>query len=516
MSRTKNSIRNVITGLGSQVLVIILKFVTRTVFISTLGKSYLGINGLFSDILTMLSLTELGLDTAINFKLYKPLAEKDDGRIRVLMKFYKSAYTVVGVTVLALGLFIIPFLPNFIKDYASLEELGINAAQIFVLYLMQSASSYLFFAYKSSIVKADQKEYMLNIAGYIISVISNVFQIISLLIWKNFIIYTFVLILFTIIENFVYAVIAQKHYSYVFLHEKEKLDISEVKDILKDLGALFIYKVNGVVLKATDNLVLSSFIGLAIVGMYSNYLMFYSAVKNILNKVYSSVKASTGNLFAIGTDKQKFEFFETMNFISALLYGTAAVGIAVVANELINIWIGPDYIIAQPFSILIGLEIYFVGIKTNLGQIRNVSGAFRQMWFRPVLGVVINLGVSIALVQSLGIYGVLIGTIASDVLTNFLVDPRIIYKYSLNNYKSVSTYYLRNAGYILVLTIVCVLDFMLCRIILPGHGLLSVLVHCLICGCSVPLAFFILFHNKHEWKYLMNKVSPSIIKFKII
>ena len=175
-SKLENSLLNLATSLGSQFLVIILNFITRTVFISTLGKEYLGINGLFTDILTMLSLTELGFDTAINYQMYKPIAEHDDKRVRVLMKFYKQAYRVIGVVILALGLCLIPTLPYLIRDYDSLAPLGINAAVVFILYLLHSASSYLFFAYRSAIVKANQKTYLLETAGYAVSIVRNAAQ----------------------------------------------------------------------------------------------------------------------------------------------------------------------------------------------------------------------------------------------------------------------------------------------------------------------------------------------------
>lgn len=504
-SRTKNSCLNFGTGLGGQLLSIGLKFVTRTVFIYTLGKSYLGINGLFSDILTMLSLTELGFDTAINFKLYKPLAEKDTKRVRLLMKFYRQAYTAVGMAILLLGLCMIPLLRFLIKDYESLEVLGINAVLIFVLYLLQSVSTYLLFAYRSAIIKADQKQYILNIAEYVITILTNIFQIIVLFVWHDFILYTASVIGFNILKNLVNAVIAQRYYPEVFTKEKESISKEEVKGLFKDCGALFVYKVNGVVLKATDNMVLSTFIGLAIVGLYSNYLLFYTTIKTLLNRVYTATKASMGNLFAVSSVEKKYQFFEIMNFVTIILYGTASVGVAVVANELIHCWIGDGYMIAQPLSVLIGIEILFVGLKTNLGQVRNISGAFRQMWFRPVLGIIINLGVSVAMVQKFGIYGVIIGTITADLLTNFMVDPSVIHKYSFQNYKPVSAYYKKNIIYILILFAVGTVDMLLCAVVLPGRGWLSVILHMVICGVSVPGIFVLLYWKTRECQYLVQK-----------
>lgn len=502
-SRTVNSIINVTTSIGGQLLSIVLKFVVRTVFIHTLGKTYLGINGLFSDILTMLSLTELGFDTAINFKLYKPLEENDGQRVRVLMKFYKQAYRIVGVAILVLGLCLIPVLPYLIKDYDNLANLGINATVIFLLHIMRSVASYLFFAYRSAVMRANQKKYILDIVGYFVVIGTSIAKILVLIFLKNFVLYTATVIFSNILQNLINATISKRYYPEFFEKENNRLSKEEVSGLLKDCGALFVYKVNGAVLKATDNTVISAFIGLSMVGLYSNYLLFYTTIKSLLNKVYAAVKASMGNLFVTGNLEKKYRFFQVMNFITAVLYGTAAVGIAVCANELIHMWVGDDYVIAQPFSILVGIEILFCGLKINLGQIRNVSGAFRQMWFRPVLGIFVNLGVSIWLVHVCGIYGVIIGTITADLLTNFLVDPSIIHKYSFENYKPVSEYYVKNIKYVLLLCAICGLDMWFCRIILPGCGWISVIIHIVIVGITVPGAFLALYWKSHECQYLI-------------
>lgn len=514
-TRVKNSILNVITGLSGQMFVLLLKFVTRTVFISVLGKSFLGINGLFSDILSMLSLTELGLDTAINFKLYKPLAEGDWQRVRILMKFYRNAYHVVGLTILGLGICLIPLLPFVINDYDSLEGLGINAAMIFFLYLMQSVSSYLFFASRSAIVKADQREYILNFAGYAVTLTTNIAQILILVFLQDFILYTVVVVAFNILQNLINAMIAKRCYPQAFSKTDDKISRAEVKEIFGDLGALFIYKINSVVLKATDNIVLSSFIGLAIVGVYSNYLMFYTGIKNLLGRFYNAVKASMGNLFAVAEMEKRYLFFEVMNLISVILYGTAGVGVAVVADEVVQSWIGTEYVIAQPFAVLMGIEILFVGFKSNLGQIRNVTGTFRQMWFRPLLGIVINIVVSVLLVRPFGIYGVVIGTITADILTNFLVDPTVIHKYSFEGYRPVSVYYRKNLQYILVLAGTGVLNYGFCTAIFSGHGWWSVIFHALFCGVSVPLVFFLLFRKTPEFIYLLGIYNKLKNKTKL-
>lgn len=502
-SRTKNSVLNLLTSVGGQMLLILLKFITRTVFIQTLGKAYLGINGLFADILSMLSLTELGIDTAINFQLYKPLAEHDDKRVRVLMKFYRQAYRVIGAVILLLGLCLIPMLPHLIRDYDSLTALKINATLLFLLFLMQSVSSYWFFAYRSAVMKANQKKYILDVADYAVTIVSNIAQILVLTYVRSFMLYTAVLLAFTVIKNLVNASISEHLFPQFFQKEDDSLSREEVVGLFKDCGAVFVYKVNGVVLKATDNIVLSKFIGLALVGVYSNYLLFSNTIRSLLYQVYTAVKASMGNLFVLSDISKKYQFFQIMNFLTIVLYGTAAVGVAVCADELICVWISENYVIPQPFSILVGAEILFQGLMNNLGQIRGVSGTFRQMWYRPIIGIFINIILSVWLVQVCGIYGVLIGTIVSILLTNILMDPILIHKYAFENYKPASEYYKRNLMYLIVLAVICAVEMWLCSVLLPGRGWLSAIVHIIVVAFTVPTCLIGIFWRTQERKYLM-------------
>ena len=495
-------------------LLTLCKFVVRTVFIHTLGKAYLGINGYFSDILNMLSLTELGFDTAINFKLYKPIAEHDDGRVRVLLKFYRVAYRVIGLVILAMGLLLVPALPYMIKDYSRLVDIGINVPLVFLLYLLQTVSSYLFFAYRTAIMKANQKKYVLDIADYAITIVSNVVQVLILVYLKDFIIFTAAAVAFTIIRNMVNAIIAQRYYPELFIHEENSLSRGEVKELFKDCGALFVYKINGTVLKATDNFVLGAFVGIATVGLYSNYLLFYTTIRSFLRQLYTAVKASTGNLFATESIETQYRFFETMNYITVLLYGTAAVGVAVCANELITAWIGAGFLIPQPFSVLIGIEIFTVGLKENLGQIRTVTGVFRQAWKRPILSAIINLVSSIILVQYIGIYGVILGTIMADVFTNLMVDPKVIHRYSFNNYKPVSVYYRKNLRYMLILVAVGAFDMWICSWLLVGKGWFSVILHVLIVSLTVPSLFVAIYWKSEENVYLLSIVKRVIKKVR--
>ncbi len=506
-SRTTNTIFNFTSSIGGQLLTILIHFVTRTVFIATLGKAYLGINGLFSNILTMLSLAEFGVGSAILYKLYEPLAGEDHHRITVLMKFYKLAYRVIGAVVTVVGLSLIPFLPVLIKDYDRLETLHINAAFIFCLYLLKTVSSYLFFAYRSAIIKADQKEYLVNITGYFFSLGTAVAQIICLYLFRNFILYVVISILQVILLNIVCAVMSDRMYPYIREKTEDRLGIDEVRSLFKDCSALFIYKMNGVVLKATDNIVLSVFRGLEAVGLYSNYYILYTTINQLFVKVFNAVSHSLGNLHTEKDRKREYQIFEAVMLITAILGGTAFIGIFVCADELVDSWIGKEWLIPQPFSFLMGLELYTLSFRVALSKYRTTMGLFQQAKYRPLAGMIINLVVSVALVRSWGICGVLVGTIIADWSTMMWFDPIIIHKYGFEGTEPVTRYFSKFAFHFAVVLAVGLADLGLCRHFVVGHGWISVIIHAMICGITVPGALIAVNRGTEEGRYIYNTIK---------
>lgn len=506
-SRTTNTLFNFTSSVGGQLITTVMKFVVRTVFINTLGKQYLGIGGLFSNILSMLSLAELGVGSAILFKLYDPIAKDDKHRISILMQFYKFIYRVIGLVVFVLGISLIPFLPILINDYESLANLHINAIIIFLLYLSQSVSSYLFFAYKSAIIKANQKEYYINVIGYFFTIASSLLQIVLLLIVKNFELYVLVNIISTIGQNFVCAKLANKMYPYINEPLSDRISKQEVIDTFKDCGALMLYKLNDAVLKATDNIVLSAFRGLETVAMYANYYIFYTTIHTLIVKIFNSVSHSLGNLHTTHNNEHEYRIYESIMLICAILGGTAGVGIAVVSDEFVNVWVGHDWVLSFPFAILMGWEIYTMPFKTALSKYRTTMGLFRQGKYRPLAGMIINLVVSIALVKVWGICGVLVGTIVADWLTFMWFDPLVIHKYGFENYMPAVRHFrkfLTNFG---VVVLIAFLDIFLCRRIFVGLGWISVIIHASICGITVPTSLVIVNLHTQEGQYVLNLIK---------
>jgi len=509
-SKTRNTVINLVSGLGSEVLVYVLSFVTRTVFINTLGVEYLGINGLFANILMLLSLTDLGIGAALNYRLYKPLKDHNTDRIIRLMNFYKKAYFYIGVVILFLGICVIPLLKYCIKEYASLSTIGVNAIVVFLLFLMQSVSSYWFSAYKSAIIRADQKEYMINVIGYVIVIISNLLEIGVLLIFHNFMLYVTVTIVVNIATGLINAALANRIYP--FLKGKSSLQISkrESHDIFRDCKAIFLFSINTVVVKATDNLVLAAFVGLNIVGIYANYLMIYNAIKKIIKKIIRSAQASMGHLFASSDNDEKYHFFRLTNFVMFMVCGLPAVCIAVLINEFIEVWIGDSFVIPQPFPILMAVELYLIGLKVVLEQIRDVTGIFQRFKWPPIVGMVLNLGLSILLVQKFGIYGVVVGTIIAELLTTILFYPYIIYKNAFARQDKIAQFYIENGYYLLALIVSGFLCKLFNKYAFATYGWLSLVGHSF-CNIIIILGVMVAF-NCHSilLKNLLQKTSILI------
>ena len=513
-SRVKNSLFNFSSSVGGQLLNIIMQFVIRTVFIHTLGKEYLGIGGLFKNILSMLSLAEMGVGSAIIFKLYEPIANNDVKRLAILMKFYKKIYRLIGTIIAVLGIILIPFLPKLINDYDKLENLHINVALIFCIYLLDSVSSYLFFAYKSSIIKADQKEYLINVIGYVFTIASGIVQIICLLVFKNFILYVAILVFKTIMQNIFVAHLADKMYP--FLKEKDVEDLSseESKGIFKDCGALFIYKINNVVVKSTDNIVLSAFIGLGAVALYSNYYIFYTTIVSMFSKIYNSVGHSIGNLHATHDIKKEYRVFESTMLIAAIIGGTVFTCIFCVADEFVGTWLGKNWVIKQPFAFLLGMELFTSSFKLSMAKYRTAYGLFTQGWIRPLFAMIINLVVSLLLVKPLGIVGVLIGTLFSDWVTFVWYDPMIVHKIGFNGEFPLRVYYYKFAKYTLESLALGYVCYLFCKHIFTGHGWFSVCVHGAACGVFVPAVMILISMHTREGKYVWGIISRLGKKIK--
>lgn len=501
-SRTHNAIRNISVAVSGQFLNTILSFVCRTIFIYSLGKAYLGVSGLFSNILSVMSLAELGIGEAIVYKMYKPMAEQDHERIKSYMQFYKKAYWLIGTFIFVVGLIIIPFLKYFIKEADAIDDLTI----IYLLYLFNTASSY-FFSYKKIIIDTDQKGYINTINRYVFLALQTMLQIIVLLLYKNFILYLSIQIVMNFLANLSIACKATKMYPYLSGKAK-RLEKQDLREIFKQTSALVAHKVGGVCVSGTDNLLLSAFIGVTWVGVYSNYVTLLSIPQTFLAYIFSPLTASIGNLVSTATKEHIKETFNKLLFLNFWLYGFSSICLFVLLNPFIGkVWVGESFVLTNAIVFFIVLNFYLTGMRQVVSAFKSTSGLFWNDRFRPIAEAVVNLCASVLLLRYLGFVGVVIGTTISMITTTIWVEATVVYKHVLG--EKAYKFFAKYIQYFASLLFVGVVTYIICDYI-TVRGLGTFIIKAVVCVVISNAGFALLYFRTKEFKELVNSY---IIKY---
>lgn len=507
-SRVRKSIVNMINGLISQGLSLVFSFAVRTVFIKYLNEDYLGINGLFTNILTMLSLAELGFGTAVVYSMYKPLANNEISKLQALMKLYAKVYTYIGIVIAILGVSIIPFMDYIIKDPPNVEHL----IYIYFLFLVNSVVSY-FFAYKRSILSADQKEYICSQYKYIFTALKSVLQILTLVVTGNFILYLYVQLFVTITENIFISIKVNKMYPFLKEKNNNKLNKHELTGIKNDVKALVMTKFGHVILNGTDNIIISSFLGVSWVGKLSNYTLITGSLVTILSQITSAITASIGNFIAKEHADRHYKLFKMIDFINFWIYGFCTVCLTILLNPFISLWIGPSYILNQHTIIVLSINFLISGIMTSLWMFRSTMGLFVQGQYRHIITAVVNIIFSIILAKIMGLVGVLFGTTISRVAITLWYDPYIIYKHGFK--KGVKTYYLAYLYRAILLFCICLIINVLSGILrLNTNTVSSFIALSILCLIIPNIIFVIIFSKAEEFRGLRNLLHDFLINHK--
>lgn len=424
-SRTKNAIINMLIGGGLQVAYLICGFVCRTYFIQILGKYYLGINGLFTNILTILSFSELGISTAIIYNMYKPYQENDLCKVASLLELYKKAYMYIAGTIFLLGIMLLPFLQNFIKEKIdSIEELSV----IFMLFVINTTSSYVL-SYRKTLFTINQKDYYVNLIDKIISIIFMILQVYILNETKNFYFYLSAQIFATLSSNILIHFLAGECFPEILECQKSKLSNTEFKKIKNDIKSIFCYKVGAISLNSTSSILISKIISVALVGISSNYIMLINAVETVIAKAFSGVVSSIGNLNASKDIRKQKKVFEELCLIVNVIYGFCAIELVLTLNDLILVWIGNEYIMNDsPSVICLIMTFYVFGINLVASNFRTTMGFFQAVKFTPMVAALMNLILGITLGMEYGLFGIFIAILISRICTFCIIDPMIIYK----------------------------------------------------------------------------------------
>lgn len=504
-SRTEYSVLNILTGLGGYAVNTVFGFICRMVFVRCLADEYLGINGLFSNILSMLSLAELGIGSAIIYALYKPIAENDEAKIASLVQFYGKAYRIIGCVVAVFGLLMIPFLDFVIQDPPNIKE---NLYLIYLIYLFNSASSY-FFSYRGSLLSAAQQHYLVTGLNYIFTILQSIIQMVVLLLTREYILYLLLQTVSTFGYNTLISYIAKKKYPCIAQKNIKPLPVQERRELARNVRALTVTKLSGLLVNNTDNIIITYFSGMVTVGYASNYTLFSTMLNAILNQLFNGITASVGNFNATESREKKLELFRIINLVNFWLFGWAALGIFVVCGDLVELCYGTHYVLPMSIPFVIALNFYMVGMQNAVWTFKNTLGLFRQGRYLLLLTAAINLVASIALGKIWGLFGILFATAISRALTNTWYDPYVVFKYGFG--VSARHYFGQYIAYALILASCTVVCYLICEL-LPFGLMINIICKCIICSVIPNGFFWLMFHRKPEYRYLEEAARKIIGK----
>ena len=504
--RVKSSLRNAAAGITLQGIIMALGFISRKIFIMTLGEEYLGLNGLFTNVLSLLSMAELGVSTSIIYSLYSPLANDNTLMIAKLMNFYKITYRIIAGVIFTLGILVLPFI-NRIVGQTTFDE---HFVQInYLLFLIMTVSTY-FFSYKRSLIYADQKNYKTMYFDIFFKFISFILSTISLVLYKCYIIYLCCILLVGIINNYLVAKNVDKLYP--FLITDAKLRREELEPIITNTKNIFIHKVAGTLISSTDNIMISAFLGILQVAIYSNYSLIVMSIQGITSKLLDSAQASIGNLLVKQNNDKVEETLKNMTLLSFMLTSVCTVSLFCLTNDFIILWLGKEFLLEVPILGICVINFFTFNIKNPLYQFVNVSGLFKEDRNNAIIGAMLNLGFSLAFVNQYGIVGIFLGAWMAS-LTTLVLKSNFFYRQYFN--KSSVDFLKKMTLFFIIIFFEMFISFYACSLITLSSSILSFSVKCVICIVCPNVVNIVVFHDTKEFKYLLRLVTPSARSLKL-
>ncbi|MBH1939420.1 glycoside hydrolase family 88 protein [Mobilitalea sibirica] len=496
MGRTENAVRNVFFGTLGNIIILGLGFVLRTVFIHRLDLSLLGVNGFFTNVLSVLSLAELGIGTAISYSLYKPVADQDYEKIKSLMLLYKQVYRYIALIVTVLGVSLIPFLKYMMKEPGAISNNELIL--YYLIFLFTSVSSY-FVTYKYTLMNAEQKYYLqMNIHVITLFVITTA-QIIILILFRNFLFYLLTSATIGLLQKIFVNRYFQRLYPYLQDKNSKPLSKEEKAPIKKNVIALIYHKIGEISINQTDNIIISSFINVTAVGLLSNYNLVITSMLTLINVVFHSVISCFGNLIATESKEKQYQLFLVYRFLGFWIFGFSAIVLYLLLTPFITLWLGEKYRLENSVIGLIMLDCYFKGHRTVLLNFKTAAGVFEADKYIALIQGIVNLIISITLIQILGLKGVFIGTLISGLIAN-VTRPFLLYKIIFN--KKAGLYFKDSILYAILAGAACFILLGFQGIILDRITTINFLLMAVITVMIPNVLFYVFLHRREEYRYL--------------
>lgn len=505
-SRTEYSLINMFTGMIGYGINTAVGFICRIIFVRTLSADYLGVSGLFSNILSMLSLAELGISSAITFALYKPLAQEDAQKTASIMRFYRKAYTTIGCIVAVIGLAMLPFLDVIIVDPPAIKE---NIYLLYLLYLLNTVVSY-FFSYRQALLTADQRQYIVTGYNYVITIGQSIVQTVYLLLTHEYIGYLLIQVIGGVIYNIWIYWKAGKDYPYIRKNSALPLDKDEQHSLFRNIKALAINKVAGVMVNSTDNIAISFFNGISSVGYASNYTLLSATLNSLVTLLFNGLTGSVGNLNATADEDTRYRFFKILRLANFWLYGWAAIGMALVSGDLVQWFYGIEYVMPVEIPIILAINLYTVGMLHSTYTYKSTLGLFRYGQYLIIFTGAINIVLDVILGKAMGVFGIYVATLIARACTTLWYEPYAVYRYGLH--KNPMLYHVEYWGLTLLLGAVfgcCYWVCSLCHFPVAVNAVVKVLI----CTIIPNGVFFAVFRKSEEGRYLIDSAQRVAERF---
>lgn len=509
-SRTKNSTRNMIFGAMNRCVSIFFPFIVRTVIIKVLGEEYLGLNSLFSSILQVLNVTELGFSSAISASMYKPIAENDTDTVSALLRLYRKIYRFLGVGLLIIGVCLLPFLKYFINGE---PPVGVNIYLLFILYLLQTVCSYLFFAYKVTLINAHQRADLTEKVGAISKILTSILQIFAIVVLKDILLYVFLNVICTLIYNIGCSYIADKRYPQYKCSGQLS---SKVKhNITRNIGALAIQKIGNTISTTLDTVIISSFLSLSAVAIFGNYNYIITAIGTFIGLIYGSITASIGNCIAVESIEKNYNDFKKFSFMNIWLVGWCAICLICIFQTFMKVWMGEKLLFSMTIVITMVLYFYISQIRKVVLTYKDAAGMWYADKYKPLVGCLVNLFLNIILVKVIGVSGVVISTIISYLFIELPWETHVLFKLFFK--RSEIEYYKKLIVNTLKIIISGVITYWICTFI--PDGIIGIIIRLPVCLIIPNILLIIMFNKNEEFietKKMMKAIIVNILPEKLL
>ncbi len=492
IKRTENAKKGIIFGTISNIYTVLVPFCMRTVMLYTLGVQYLGLNSLFTSVLQVLNLTELGVGTAMVYSMYKPIAEDDTEKICALMRMYKIYYRIIGLVVCLLGVMLIPFLPELISG--SVPE-DINIYTLYGINLASTVLTYWLFAYKNSLLNAFQRRDVLSKIAMVTNTLKYVFQILALIIFESYYAYVIVMLSSQIINNIVTACVVDRMYPQY--RARNKLPKEDVRDINARIRDLFTQKIGGIINSNADTLVISAFLGLTSLAIYQNYYYVMSLPLALSNVIFDSCRAGFGNSLATESKEKNLSDLKKFTFLLNWVVTVCAAGLICLYQHFMYMWMGEELLLSFGMVILFVIYFYIIVMEKILGVFKDAGGIWHQDRLRPLFAALLNLTLNLIMVRVIGIYGILLSTIISMLVLSVPWELYNIFTVIFEK-KDLSGYVLELFRYAAVAVLICIISVYACSYVTLG-GILGFLLKGIIALMISDVLLLAIFFRAEEF-----------------